>query len=100
MLIAFCAVAIILWIGGHDVLEGRITVGELAAFVFYASVVASGAGTVSEVWGELQRAAGSAGRLMGLLDTRAQIVAPPGPAGLAQRTLGAAGVGPGRVPFP
>ena len=89
MLIAFCAVAIILWIGGHDVLEGRITVGELAAFVFYASVVASGAGTVSEVWGELQRAAGSAERLMELLDTRAQIVAPPVPAVPAQRTLGA-----------
>ena len=89
MLIAFCAVAIILWIGGHDVLEGRITVGELAAFVFYASVVASGAGTVSEVWGELQRAVGSAERLMELLDTRAQIVAPPVPAVLAQRTLGA-----------
>src|SRR5436853_121496 len=89
MLIAFCAVAIILWIGGHDVLEGRITVGELAAFVFYASVVASGAGTVSEGWGGLQRAAGSAERLMELLDTRAQIVAPPVPAVLAQRTLGA-----------
>src|SRR5207244_5321439 len=88
MLIAFCAVAIILWIGGHDVLGGRITVGELAAFVFYASVVASGAGTVSEVWGELQRAAGSAERLMEVLDTRAQIVAPPVPAVLAQRALG------------
>src|SRR5438132_3503617 len=89
MLIAFCAVAIILWIGGHDVLEGRITVGELAAFVFYASVVASGAGTGSGVGGELQRAAGAAERLLELLDTRAQIVAPPVPAVLAKRTLGA-----------
>src|SRR5207247_8708547 len=92
MLIAFCAVAIILWIGGHDVLEGRITVGELAAFVFYASVVASGAGTVSEVWGELQRAAGSAERLMELLGTRAQCGGPPGPGGAARRALGAGGL--------
>jgi ATP-binding cassette subfamily B protein len=76
MLIAFCAVGIILWIGGHDVLAGRLSAGELAAFVFYATVVASGAGTVSEVWGELQRAAGAAERLAELLGTPAQIVAP------------------------
>jgi ATP-binding cassette subfamily B protein len=76
MLIAFCAVGIILWIGGHDVLAGRLSAGELAAFVFYATVVASGAGTVSEVWGELQRAAGAAERLAELLQTPAQIVAP------------------------
>ena len=76
MLIAFCAVGIILWIGGHDVLAGRLSAGELAAFVFYATVVASGAGTVSEVWGELQRAAGATERLAELLETPAQIVAP------------------------
>ena len=61
MLIAFSAVGIILWIGGHDVLAGRLSAGELSAFVFYAAVVAGGAGAVSEVWGELQRAAGAAG---------------------------------------
>lgn len=70
MLIAFCAVGVILWIGGHDVLEGRLSAGELSAFVFYAGVVASGAGTVSEVWGEIQRAAGATERLMELLDAR------------------------------
>jgi ATP-binding cassette, subfamily B, bacterial len=85
MLITFCAVGIVLWIGGHDVLGGRLTAGELAAFVFYASVVASGAGTVSEVWGELQRAAGAAERLIELLETRPQIVAPPVPAVHVQR---------------
>ena len=74
----------ILWIGGHDVFAGRITAGELSAFVFYAAIVASGAGTVSEVWGEIQRAAGATERLMELLDTRPalevaapQIVLPP-----------------------
>jgi ATP-binding cassette, subfamily B, bacterial len=79
MLIAFSAVGIILWIGGHDVLAGRLTAGELAAFVFYASIVATGAGTVSEVWGELQRAAGATERLLELLETPPRIVAPQAP---------------------
>jgi ATP-binding cassette subfamily B protein len=70
MLIGFCAVGVILWIGGHDVYAGRMTAGELSAFVFYAVIVASGAGTVSEVWGEIQRAAGATERLMELLDTQ------------------------------
>ena len=79
MLIAFCAVGVILWVGGHDVLAGRMTPGELSAFVFYAGVVATGAGTVSEVWGELQRAAGATERLFELLDARPEIVAPAEP---------------------
>ncbi len=79
MLIAFCAVGVILWVGGHDVLAGRLTPGELSAFVFYAGVVATGAGTVSEVWGDLQRAAGATERLFELLDARPAIVAPAAP---------------------
>jgi ATP-binding cassette subfamily B protein len=79
MLIAFSAVGVILWIGGHDVLAGRLTQGELAAFVFYAAVVAMGAGVVAEVWGELQRAAGAAERLVELLETAPRIVAPGAP---------------------
>jgi ATP-binding cassette subfamily B protein len=73
LLIGFCAVGVILWIGGHDVLAGRLTAGELSAFVFYAAIVAAGAGTVSEVWGEIQRAAGATERLMELLDTRSDL---------------------------
>ena len=80
MLIAFCAVGVILWVGGHDVFAGRLSAGELSAFVFYAFVVATGAGTVSEVWGELQRAAGATERLMEILDTRPGIAAPSVPA--------------------
>jgi len=80
MLIAFCAVGVILWVGGHDVFAGRLTPGELSAFVFYAFVVATGAGTVSEVWGELQRAAGATERLMEILDARPSIAAPAVPA--------------------
>ena len=79
MLIGFCAVGVILWIGGHDVLVGRLTAGELSAFIFYAAVVAGGAGTVSEVWGELQRAAGATERLMELLDVGPGIAPPAAP---------------------
>src|SRR6185436_14935679 len=88
ILIAFSAVGIILWIGGHDVMAGRLSQGELAAFVFYAAVVATGAGTVAEVWGELQRAAGASERLVELLDTITfAYPARPQSAALAQFTL-------------
>ncbi|MBD3642044.1 MAG: ATP-binding cassette domain-containing protein [Marinobacter sp.] len=64
------AVGIVIWIGGLDVIEGRISPGELAAFVFYSLLVGVAAGAISEVIGELQRAAGSAARLFELLETR------------------------------
>lgn len=76
MLLAFGAVGVILWIGGHDVLAGRISAGELSAFVFYAVLVAGAFGAVSEVIGDLQRAAGATERLMELLGTEPQIHAP------------------------
>jgi ATP-binding cassette subfamily B protein len=88
MLIAFCAVGVILWIGGHDVLEGRLTAGQLSAFVFYAGIVASGAGTVSEVWGEIQRAAGATERLMELLDARSALTVSEPRTALAARARG------------
>jgi ATP-binding cassette, subfamily B, bacterial len=79
MLLAFGAVGVILWIGGHDVLAGRISAGELSAFVFYAVLVAGASGAVSEVVGDLQRAAGATERLMELLATEPQISAPADP---------------------
>lgn len=63
------AVGIVIWIGGLDVIKGRISPGELAAFVFYSLLVGVAAGAISEVIGELQRAAGSAARLFELLQT-------------------------------
>ncbi|MBW0148105.1 ABC transporter transmembrane domain-containing protein [Marinobacter arenosus] len=63
------AVGVVLWIGGLDVIHGRISPGELAAFVFYSLLVGVAAGAISEVIGELQRAAGSAARLFELLRT-------------------------------
>lgn len=82
MLLAFGAVGIILWIGGHDVLSGRISAGELSAFVFYAVLVAGAVGAISEVIGDLQRAAGATERLMELLATRPAIAAPVAPRAL------------------
>ncbi len=75
----FGAVTIVLWIGGRDVLSGRISPGELSAFVFYAIVVAGSTAALSEVLGDLQRAAGAMDRLMGLLITPATIAPPPAP---------------------
>ncbi|CAM3109058.1 ABC transporter ATP-binding protein [Pseudomonas floridensis] len=70
------AVAVMLWVGGMDVISGRISSGELAAFVFYALVVGMAIGTLSEVIGELQRAAGAAERISELLKARSEITAP------------------------
>jgi ATP-binding cassette, subfamily B, bacterial len=62
--------ALVLWIGGRDVLAGRISAGDLSAFVFYAVVVAMAVGTLSEVWGDVQRAAGAAADVAGRSNTR------------------------------
>jgi ATP-binding cassette subfamily B protein len=70
------AVAVMLWVGGMDVIEGTISSGELAAFVFYSLIVGSSFGTLSEVLGELQRAAGAAERIGELLQARSEIHAP------------------------
>ncbi|MFJ4371234.1 ABC transporter transmembrane domain-containing protein [Pseudomonas japonica] len=70
------AVGVMLWVGGMDVIAGRISGGDLAAFVFYSLIVGSAFGTLSEVLGELQRAAGAAERIAELLAARSEIVAP------------------------
>jgi ATP-binding cassette subfamily B protein len=82
--LVFVAVGIILWVGGHDVLAGRLSPGQLAAFVFYAVIVATSVGAVSEVAGELQRAAGATERLLELLGTVPQIAAPIDPVTLPE----------------
>ncbi|MCZ7563447.1 MAG: ABC transporter transmembrane domain-containing protein [Burkholderiales bacterium] len=88
ILLSFGAVGVILWIGGHDVLAGRLSAGELSAFVFYAVLVAGGAAAISEVIGDLQRAAGAAERLMELLATEPAIRAPADPVRLPEPPRG------------
>jgi ATP-binding cassette subfamily B protein len=72
--IVFAAVGFLLWMGGHDVIAGRISAGDLSAFVFYAVLVASSGGAISETIGDLQRASGAAERLAELRDERPVIV--------------------------
>ena len=74
ILLLFVSMSGMLWQGGQDVISGRMSGGELGAFVFYAIMVGSGIATIAEVWGELQRAAGAADRLMDLLRTRSVIL--------------------------
>ena len=82
----FAGVVGVLWIGARDVRAGAMSVGELVQFVIYAVLVAGSAGALSEIWGELQRAAGATERLGELLATEdtlrdpAQPVALPRPA--------------------
>ncbi|CAI8789354.1 MULTISPECIES: ABC transporter transmembrane domain-containing protein [Pseudomonas] len=83
------AVGVMLWVGGMDVIAGRISSGELAAFVFYSLIVGSAFGTLSEVIGELQRAAGAAERIAELLRSE-NLIQPPsdGLASLPERVRG------------
>ena len=85
----FGAVSTILWIGGHDVLGGRISAGQLSDFVFYAIVVAGSVGAISEVIGDLQRAAGAIERILELLRTEPEIAAPADPVALPEPARGA-----------
>ena len=74
MLVVFGAVATLLWVGGQDVLSGRTSPGDLAAFIFYAFIVAGAVGTISDVWGDLQRAAGATERLIELMHASNELV--------------------------
>jgi ATP-binding cassette subfamily B protein len=78
ILIVFSAIAGMLWVGGSDVINGKMSGGDLGAFVFYAIMVASSLATISEVLGELQRAAGATERLVEILQVESHISAPEG----------------------
>jgi ATP-binding cassette subfamily B protein len=76
ILFVFGAVDVVLWIGARDVVAGTMTGGELAAFVFYAIMVAGAVGALSEIYGDLQRAAGATERLVELLSIEPAVAAP------------------------
>ena len=88
ILLVFGAIGFILWVGGHDVVAGNLSGGQLSAFIFYAVMLAVGVGTVSEVIGDLQRAAGATERLMELLATEPEITVPANPQPLPEPPLG------------
>ena len=65
--LAFAGVVGVLWVGARDVRAGMMTPGELVQFLIYAVLVAGAVGALSEIWGELQRAAGATERLVEML---------------------------------
>jgi len=83
--LTFAAISAMLWAGGMDVLSGKMTGGDLAAFVFYAIMVAMSVATVAEVYGELQRAAGAATRLLELLEVESMIKDPTSPTPISRQ---------------
>ncbi len=89
IMLIFGAVDVVLWVGARDVGSGAMTGGQLAAFVFYAIMVAGAVGALAEIYGDLQRAAGATERLMELLETKPSIVAPADPETLPEPPRGA-----------
>ncbi|WP_420343391.1 ABC transporter transmembrane domain-containing protein [Paenirhodobacter sp.] len=86
--LAFAGVIGVLWVGARDVREGAMTVGELVQFVIYAVMVAGSVGALSEIWGEIQRAAGATERLVELLSTEDAIRDPAHPLALPMPAKG------------
>ena len=77
--LASASVVVVLWVGAQDVIAGKMTPGRLSQFVLFAVFAASGLGQLSEVWGGLSQAAGSAERLMEFLAIEPEIRAPAQP---------------------
>ena len=86
--IAFGAIVGLLWIGARQVLDGTMSGGTLVQFLVYAILAASSLGQLSEVWGELQQAAGAAERISELLDETPRIQSPAHPATLPKPVKG------------
>jgi ATP-binding cassette subfamily B protein len=84
----FGAVALVLWVGGRDVLVGDLSAGQLSQFVFFAVVVAGAVGAISEVYGDLQRAAGATERLLELLSVLPDVRPPARPVPLPEPARG------------
>ena len=85
MLLVMSAIAVMLWVGGQDVVAGRTSAGGLAAFLFYSIIVAGSVGAISEVYSDLQRAAGATERLVELLDAPNELPEPARPQALPRR---------------
>jgi ATP-binding cassette, subfamily B, bacterial len=88
VLFTFGAIGVVLWIGGQEVLAGRLSGGELSAFVFYAVLVAGAVGTLSEVAGDLLRGAGASERLTELLEQQTAVSTPQNPTSLPTPVVG------------
>lgn len=87
ILLTFGAVTLVLWLGARAVLEGNLSPGQLSQFVLYALIAAGSTASLSEVWGDVQRAAGAMERLAELLGTRSDIRPPEVPQPLPEASM-------------
>jgi ATP-binding cassette subfamily B protein len=88
MAISIIAITSVAWIGAQQVLTGELSAGELTAFMFYAVMAGGAVATISEVIGEVQKAAGASERLMELLNTQTSIQSPASPITLPNKVSG------------
>jgi ATP-binding cassette subfamily B protein len=86
--LVFGGITFVLWLGAHQVVAGTMTGGQLLQFLLYAGFVGSSGAALTEMWGEIQRAAGAMERLSELLEVRPGIRAPPNPVELPARVSG------------
>lgn len=89
MFAVFGSIVLVGRVGAHEVLAGTMTTGQLVQFIFYAILVATGVGAISETWGDVQRAAGASERLVELLTVPPAITVPAHPKALPQPAQGA-----------
>lgn len=89
IMMTFGAVTLVLWLGARAVLAGTMTGGDLAKFLSYAMFMGTAVGSLSEMWGELQRAAGAMERTVELLQSEPSIVVPEKPTPLSAEPRGA-----------
>jgi ATP-binding cassette subfamily B protein len=88
IVLIFAGVTGILWLGAQQVLDGTMTGGTLSQFILYAVLCATAIGALSEVWGEVQLAAGATERLIEILEVEPEIQAPVQPESLAATDAG------------
>lgn len=88
IMLAFSGIVGVLWSGAHDVATGSMSAGTLVQFIFYCALMAGAVGALSEVWSEVQRAAGATERLMELLGATREISAPAEPTALPKPVKG------------
>ena len=88
ILVVFGGIVFVLWVGAQDVIAGRMSGGELGQFLLYAIFVGGSSAGLSEIWGEIQRAAGATERLLELLQARPDISIPPRPVTLPEPSAG------------
>lgn len=76
MILVFGGISVVLWYGGHSIRAGHLTPGQLSAFMFYAAAVAGASGSLSEIYGDILRAAGGIERIFEFLDLKSSLKIP------------------------